>query len=56
MTKAKLLELLSNVEDDARLCTVLRDGVVVDIDEAYYGKALPEFRTVDEVFLLVTKK
>jgi len=56
MIKAELLELLSKVEDNARLCTVLRDGTVVDIDEAYYGKALPEFRTVDEVFLLVLKK
>jgi len=56
MTKANLIELLSKVDDDARLCIVLSDGKVVDIAEAYYAKAMSGFRTVDEVFLPMAPK
>ncbi len=56
MTKDKLLELLTKVESNARICIVLKDGTVVDIDEAYCAQSLEGFRIVDEVFLPVVTK
>ena len=39
MTKDTLIELLSKVKDNARICIILNDGTVTDIDDGHYAKA-----------------
>lgn len=51
MTKAKLLEILSEVADDARIAMVHQNGRVVDIEETLVQHAKPNWLDHDEVHL-----
>lgn len=54
MTKRELLVILDKVDDDARIAVNIGNtGSVIDIKEALFAKAAPDWLKQDEVYLRV---